>query len=61
MRTLQAIKLEKGQLIMSFCLQDKLNCSIFGHGVKVGPGPQDRDLGTPPQSLKVGSTTPFKV
>ena len=36
--------------------KDNLN----GHGVKVGPGPQDPGTRDPPQSLKVGPGTPLK-
>ena len=62
MPTSKAIKLEKGQLIMSFCLQDKLNCSIFGHGGTRTTEPEPRypsskfKSGTRDslQSLKVG-------
>ena len=32
----------------------------LGHGVKVGPGPQDLGPWDPPQSLKVGPGTPLK-
>ena len=36
--------------------KDNLN----GHGVKVGPGPQDPGTRDPPQSLRVGPGTPLK-
>ena len=44
----------KASLSLQYCHK------IPGHGVKVGPGPQDPGNRDPPQSLKVGPGTPLK-